>query len=90
MNRNLQEAIFNLGKVQTLMESIERLYLDLEVVPEDEDKADRGVFAFYALWDEIKNLETSRTRLSEDKVVLDAIYAVNAKPPVSGSLKTKN
>lgn len=89
MNRNLQEAIFNLGKVQTLMESIERLYLDLEVVPEDEDKADRGVFAFYALWDEIKNLETSLDRLSGDESVLDAIYAINAKPPVPGSLKTK-
>lgn len=90
MNRNLQEAIFNLGKVQTLMESIEQLYLDLEVVPEDEDKADKGVFAFYALWDEIKNLETSLDRLSGDESVLDAIYAINAKPPVPGSLKTKN
>lgn len=90
MNRNLQEAIFNLGKVQTLMESIERLYLDLEVVPEDEDKADRGVFTFYALWDEIKNLERSLNRLADDEGVVDAIYAVNDVLRRDGTLKTED
>lgn len=77
MNRHLDEAIFNIGKVDALMYSIEQLYLDFEVMPEEQEKLDRGTYAFYALWDEIRKVADELELLSGDCRVVDAIYAAN-------------
>ena len=54
MNRNLNGAIFELGKADALMHSIENLYLDFDFLPEEKEKAERGAYVFYAAWDAIK------------------------------------
>ena len=46
MNKHLDKAIFNIGKVDALMYSIEQLYLDFEVMPEEQEKLNRGAYAF--------------------------------------------
>ena len=45
MNKHLDKAIFNIGKVDALMYSIEQLYLDFEVMPEEQEKLNRGTYA---------------------------------------------
>ena len=54
MNKKLDGAIFELGKADALMHSIECLYLDFDFLPEEKEKAERGAFVFYATWDAVK------------------------------------
>jgi len=77
MHKDLNEAIFGIGKVEALMHSIESCYLDFDIMPEERERADRGVYAFYALWDAIRAVGDSLEKLAEDQKVVDAIYAVN-------------
>ncbi len=42
MNKHLDKAIFGIGKVDALMHSIEQLYLDFEVMPEEQERLNRG------------------------------------------------
>jgi len=77
MNANLIKAIDDLNKVDALMYAIENAFLDIEVVPEDVRKYDKGTSAFYALWDAIKKVSDDLDTLAADKTVIDAIIAVN-------------
>lgn len=77
MNRHLDEAIFNIGKADALMHTIEQLYLDFEVQPEELERMNRGAYVFYALWDAIRKVADDLEMLSGDALVVDAIYAAN-------------
>lgn len=77
MNRHLEEAIFGIGKVEALLRVIEDGYLDYEVEPEEQERADRGGYLFYALRDEVRLVAEELEQLSGDALVVDAIYAVN-------------
>ncbi len=77
MNKHLEDAVFDIAKVDALMYSIEKAYLNLEVMPEDRERMDRGTYAFYALWDAIQKVADDLDRLSGDARVVDAIYAAN-------------
>lgn len=90
MNKHLDKAIFNIGKVDALMHSIEQLYLDFEVMPEEQEKLDRGAYAFYALWDEIRAVADELDLLSGDCRVVDAIYAANGAQKRQSTLTNEN
>ncbi len=77
MNKNLDKAIFDIGKAEALMFAIEHSFLDLCCSPEEQEKYNRGTSAFYALWDAIKLVADDLDKLSGDMLVVDAIYAVN-------------
>lgn len=77
MNRNLEKAVFDIEKVDALMYAIESSFLDIEVMPEEREKADKAAFAFYTLWDSIRTVAGDIDRLAGDESVVDAIYAVN-------------
>ena len=77
MNKNLNEALFDIDKVESLMYAFEFTYLTIETIPEEYEKAERGVNAFYALWDLVRKVKDDLERLAEDETVIDAIYAVN-------------
>ena len=49
MNKNLNNAMFELGKADALLASIEALYMDFDFLPEEKQKAERGAYAFYCL-----------------------------------------
>ena len=59
MNRNLNEAIFDIAKVEAIMFAFENTYLELDVAPADRARADMATNAFYALWDAIRKVSTS-------------------------------
>ena len=50
MNRNLNEAIFDIAKVEAIMFAFENTYLELDVAPADRARADMATDAFYAIW----------------------------------------
>lgn len=78
MNRKLNEAILDIAKADALMFAIENTYLDaIEVDPEDRELHDRGVSAFYAVWDMIHKAAKDLDKLSGDCEVVDVIRAVN-------------
>lgn len=77
MNRNLEKAVFDIEKVEALMYAIESSFLGIEVMPEEREKADKAIYAFYALWDSIKIVAKDIDRLAGDEKVVDAIYAAN-------------
>lgn len=77
MNANIERAIADIDKVDALMYAIENACLDLEVMPESKKRYDRGVGAFYALWDAVHKVADDLDKLSQDELVVDAIYAVN-------------
>ena len=54
MNRNLNEAIFDIAKVEAIMFAFENTYLELDVAPAARARADMATDAFYALWDAIR------------------------------------
>lgn len=86
MNRNLQKALFDIGKVDAVMYAIERTYID---APEDDQEArNRAAYAFYALWDSIKALSEDLDRLAADGQVVDAAYAVREARRQICTLKT--
>lgn len=90
MNKNLNDAIFDIAKVDALMYAIEKAYLDFEAVPEERERMDRGANMFYALWDAIQKVADDLDRLSGDARVVDAIYAVNDVRRRTSTLKTKD
>lgn len=77
MNKNLDKAIFDIGKADALMFAIEHSFLDLSCTSAEQEKYSKGTAAFYALWDVIKLVAEDLDRLSGDILVVDAIYAVN-------------
>ena len=77
MNKNIENAILDLDKVDGIMYAIENSYLDIEVSPESMNHFNHGVSTFYALWDAIHKVAEDLERLSSDEMVVDAIYAVN-------------
>ena len=54
MNKNLMNAQVELGKAEAMMHSIENLYMDFDLIPEEREKAARGACVFYAAWDAVK------------------------------------
>ncbi len=78
MNENLSEAIERMQKVQALMTAYEAVYLDLDVPPEERERADMAISTFYAIWDYIKGVEESLEALEGDCRVVDAIYAAES------------
>ena len=77
MNQKLNKAVRDIEKVDALMYAIETSYLNIEFIPEEKEKVDRGVNAFYALWDAIKKVSEDLNALIEDESLIDVIYAVN-------------
>lgn len=77
MNTVLNEAMLDIEKAKAVMFAYERTYLDLEVEPEDREKADLAISMFYVLQDIIEGLSDKLDRLDGDCRVVDAIYAVN-------------
>lgn len=77
MNTVLNEAMLDIEKAKAVMFAYERTYLDLEVEPEDREKADLAISMFYVLRDIIEGLSDKLDRLDGDCRVVDAIYAVN-------------
>lgn len=78
MNKNLNEAIFDIAKADALMYAIENTYLDtVEVEPKDRELHNRGVSAFYALWDVIRKTSKDLDKLYEDCTSVDVIRAAN-------------
>ena len=75
MNRNLNEAVFSVGKVDALMSAIENCCLDIEAVPEERENSELLGYLFYVLWDEIRKLSGDLERLCEDCQIVDVIYA---------------
>lgn len=90
MNRNLNEAILDVGKAKAIMFAFEKTYLDLEVEPEEREKADLAISAFYALWDVIDRVAADLELLEGDCQVVDAIYAVNDVRRRTSTLKTED
>lgn len=78
MNKNLSEAIEKMQKVQALMTAYEAVYLDLDVPPEERERADLAISTFYAIWDYIKGTTESLEALEGDCQVVDAIYAAES------------
>ena len=56
MNKIVEKIQFDIGKVDSLMKAIEEAYLDMDVAPSDKEKYSSFVYAFYALWDEVKTV----------------------------------
>ena len=65
MNRNLNEAIFDIAKVEAIMFAFENTYLELDVAPADRARADMATDAFYAIWDAIRKVSDDLDRLLE-------------------------
>ena len=59
MNRNLNEAIFDIAKVEAIMFAFENTYLELDVAPADRARADMATDAFYAIWDAIRKVTST-------------------------------
>ena len=76
MNRNLEKAIDKMEKADAILFAIEKAYLDFEFMPEELERANRGVNAFCALWDIIKGAATDLEELAGDEEVVDVLRAV--------------
>lgn len=73
MNKNLNNAMFELGKADALLASIEALYMDFDFLPEEKQKAERGVYAFYCLMDAVKAASTYLEEYSAECRIVDVI-----------------
>ena len=69
MNKNLNNAIFELGKADALLASIEALYMDFDFLPEEKQKADRGAYTFYCLMDAVQSATFLEEYTAECRIV---------------------
>ena len=90
MNKTLDDAMLDIEKAKAVMYAYEKTYLDLEVAPEEREKADLAISMFYVLRDIIDELADKLELLSGDCRVVDAIYAVNDVRRRDGTLKTED
>lgn len=77
MNTILNEALLDIEKAKAVMYAYEKAYLDIEVEPEERERADFAISMFYVLKDIIEGLSGKLDRLDGDCRVVDAIYAAN-------------
>lgn len=77
LNKNLENAMYDIEKVDGLMYAIETSFLDIEVKDHEFKRAEAGINTFYALWDAVKKVRKDIDKLKDDEKVVDAIYAVN-------------
>lgn len=63
MNKNLNGAIMAVERADALMFVIESCFLDFDILPEEMERANRGVHTFYALWDAVRSARTELERL---------------------------
>lgn len=75
MNRNVERAQLDIEKVDAVMKAIENTYLDFEVVPDETEKYDSAVTAFYALWDLVGQVREDINRLTKDLRIIDVVEA---------------
>ncbi len=75
MNKNVERAQLDIEKVDAVMKAIENTYLDLEVVPDEAEKYDNAVTAFYALWDLLGQVREDINRLTKDLRIIDVVEA---------------
>lgn len=76
MNNNLNNAMFQLGTADALLHSIENLYMDVDFLPEEKEKAERGAHVFYALWDAVKKAADSIEEYCGECRVVNALETV--------------
>lgn len=81
MNKNLNEAIAAVERADALMFAIESCFLDFDILPEEMERANRGVHTFYALWDAVRSARAELEKLEGDRRVVDVIYAVRTTAP---------
>lgn len=77
MNKNLNEAIFDIAKVDALLAAYENTYLNFDIMPEEQERANRAEYAFHAVWDAVRKVADDLECLAGDERVVDAIYAVS-------------
>ena len=77
MNTVLNEALLDIEKAKAVMYACEKAYLDIEVEPEERERADFAISMFYVLKDIIEGLSDKLDQLDGDCRVVDAIYAAN-------------
>lgn len=75
MNKNLNNTMFELGKADALLASIEALYMDFDFLPEEKQKAERGAYAFYCLMDTVKAATAYLEEYSAECRIVDVILA---------------
>ena len=90
MNQHLSRAIQRVERAEALMYAYEKVYLDLEVDPEDRARADMAISTFYAIWDYIKEVAGDLGLLEGDCRVVDAIYAAEDVRWRRGTLKAED
>ena len=61
----------------SILYSVENSYLDIEVEPQERERADMAVAMFYVLKDAVDRLSVDLAKLEGDCRVVDAIYAAN-------------
>lgn len=76
MNKNLMNAQLELGKADAMMHSIENLYMDYDLLPEEREKAERGACVFFAAWDAVKKAAEYIEEYCGDCRVVDVLQAI--------------
>lgn len=77
MNQNLIEAMTSIERARALLFAYEKVFLDLDVEPEDQERADMAISVFYAIREAVDQTADLLDLVDGDCRVVDAIYAVN-------------
>ena len=77
MNQNLIEARAIIERARSLLFAYELVFLDLDVEPEDQKRADMAISTFYAISEAVDQAASLLDLVDGDCRVVDAIYAAN-------------
>ena len=69
-------AQLEMGKADAMMHSIENLYMDFDLLPEERQKAERGACVFFPAWDAVKKTAEYIEEYCEDCRVVDVLQAI--------------
>lgn len=76
MNKNLMKAQTELGKAEAMMHSIENLYMDFDLLPEERKKAERGACVFYAAWEAVRKATEYIEEYCGECKMVDVLQAI--------------
>ena len=76
MNKHYNGAAHEIGKANAMMEAVEKVLVDLDLLPEDQEKMNTAAYLFYAAWDAIKEANRELAEYAAECKIVDVLQTV--------------
>lgn len=76
MNKHFETVAFKLGEADAILSTVENIFDDLDLLPEDREKMNRAAYLFYAAWGAVKKADEELENYRADCRIVNVLHAV--------------